>query len=127
MKYELKLIRVYDIRPETPGCRVLVDRLWPRGLRKEAIEPFFWAKNIAPSNELRKWFGHDPKLFREFTNKYLAELAMNPYAGGFIKQINGLLKAQDVILLFAAKSEILNHAVVLKAWLSEKIPDLQQG
>lgn len=118
MKYELKTVRVYDLDPETTGYRILVDRLWPRGLRKETLMPFFWAKELAPSNELRKWFGHIPERFPEFSERYRAELAASPSARELAEKIHGLLAGQDVLLLYAARSREVNHAVVLKGWLS---------
>lgn len=121
MEHKIKTVRVYDIGPETNGYRILVDRLWPRGLRKEALEPFVWAKEIAPTNELRKWFGHDPVRFREFARKYQEELESNPYADGLVKKIRDLLKDRDVLLMFAAKNREMNHASVLKKWLEERL------
>ncbi|WP_130837606.1 DUF488 domain-containing protein [Lachnoclostridium sp. Marseille-P6806] len=117
MKHELKTVRVYELAPETAGYRILIDRLWPRGLRKEALMPFFWAKELAPSNELRKWFGHIPERFPEFSERYRAELAENPRAEEIAETIRGLLAEQDVLLLYAAKNKEKNHAAVLKDWL----------
>lgn len=121
MKNNLKIVRVYELNPYTEGYRILVDRLWPRGLRKEALEPFVWAKDIAPTNELRKWFGHEPDRFEAFTEKYQRELDDNPCAGEFADKIGSLLKDKDVLLLYAAKNKGVNHAVVLKAWLEERL------
>lgn len=120
---ELKLVRAYDITPDDQGYRLLVDRLWPRGLRKETLEPFLWAKEITPSTELRQWFGHDPEKFQRFADKYRKELDMNPHAEDILSLIKDRLKEQDVILLFAAKNEKVNHAVILKEWLTKKMVD----
>ncbi|MGI6052431.1 MAG: DUF488 domain-containing protein [Bilifractor sp.] len=121
MKHQLKTLRVYELNPDTAGYRILVDRLWPRGLRKEALSPFVWAKDIAPTNDLRKWYGHDPDRFEEFTRKYREELENNPDADKFVKDVGDILKDQDVLLLFAAKDKEANQAVVLKKWLEERI------
>lgn len=121
MEHELKTVRVYNIGPDYQGYRILVDRLWPRGLCKEVLEPFWWAKDMAPSTQLRKWFGHDPEHFEAFAASYYSELDANPGADTFVEKVSALLEEQDVLLLFAAKSETVNHAVVLKKWLLERI------
>ncbi|MEE8886144.1 MAG: DUF488 family protein [Eubacteriales bacterium] len=121
MRHQLKILRVYELEPDMEGYRILVDRLWPRGLCKEALVPFVWAKNIAPTNELRKWFGHDPERYEEFTQKYQKELNNNPHAEKFVKDIENVLEDQDVILLYAAKNKEINQAIVLKKWLEERL------
>ena len=120
MEHQVKILRVYELEPDREGYRILADRLWPRGLRKEALEPFVWAKDIAPTDELRKWFGHDPDRFAEFTRKYRKELEENPHAGAFADQVRDVLKEKDVLLLYAAKNKEINHAAVLKKWLEER-------
>ena len=70
MKHNLSIVRVYDIQPATPGWRVLVDRLWPRGVPKDALHPDLWAKDVAPSTELRKWFAHEEGRFDEFAETF---------------------------------------------------------
>jgi uncharacterized protein YeaO (DUF488 family) len=119
--HELKTVRVYDVNPQTIGRRILVDRLWPRGLRKEPLEPFIWAKDMAPSTNLRKRFNHDAKRFEDFSAGYTKELDENPNGYEFVNAINEILKTEDVLLLFAAKDENINHAIVLKKWLCGKI------
>ncbi|MGI6107846.1 MAG: DUF488 domain-containing protein [Lachnospiraceae bacterium] len=121
MKHQLKILRVYELKPDSEGYRVLIDRLWPRGLRREALEPFVWAKDIAPSNELRKWFGHESDRFEEFSRKYREELENNPQADRFVNEIGNSLNDKDVVLLYAAKNKEANNAVVLKRWLEEKL------
>ena len=121
MKRALKIVRVYDIAPAEPGYRVLVDRLWPRGVLKEALHPDIWAKDIAPSTELRKWFGHDEARFDEFARLYRTELNTNPEAERFRMSIAQRLKADDVLLLYAAKNPNCNHAIVLRDWLNERM------
>jgi len=102
--------RVYLPASDTDGFRVLVDRLWPRGIKKENAHVDMWAKALAPSTELRKWFGHDPERFGEFARRYEEELSANAEAGALLKEI----RTHDVVtLLFGAKDEKYNNAVVL--------------
>src|SRR5262249_53599294 len=110
----IHLKRVYDPPSEDDGARVLVDRLWPRGIHKEAAKLTVWLKEIAPSPELRKWFGHDPARFHEFSRRYRAELVAN---GEAVSQLNELLKHGSVTLLYAAHDIAHNHAVVLADFL----------
>ncbi len=107
---ELKAKRVYDPPDEADGYRVLVDRLWPRGLTKEKAAVHLWLKDIAPSTELRKWFSHDPDKWPEFKKRYLAELQKNHEA---VHQLKDELKKGPVTLLYAAKDEDHNEVVVL--------------
>ena len=112
---ELKIKRAYEKPGNTDGKRILVDRLWPRGLTKERASVDLWLKDIAPSTELRKWFGHDPKKWKEFSKRYNEELKKN------IKQIEilgNLLKEGTVTLVYGAKDEEHNEARVLKDFLS---------
>lgn len=103
--------RVYLNAEENDGFRVLVDRLWPRGIKKEDARLDLWAKALAPSTELRKWFGHKPELFDEFSEKYKAEIKANPEAMSLIAK----LKEHPVVtLLYGAKDEEHNNAVVLR-------------
>lgn len=108
-----KLARIYD-KHIPDGKRVLVDRVWPRGISKEDADLDEWLKDIAPSSELRKWFDHDPDKFSDFKKKYKDELKDND-AVKELKDMKG-----TVVLLYGAKDEKHNHAVVLKAYLSEK-------
>lgn len=110
---ELKIERIYTKPIDTNGYRILVDRLWPRGISKENAKLDLWQKEIGPSNELRKWFGHDPAKFDEFKEKYLAELANNSDYPNFIKLVQTQLKTSNVILLYGAKDETHNQAVIL--------------
>ena len=121
MKHQLKLLRVYDLEPDTTGKRILVDRLWPRGISKTRLGEFTWAKDIAPTNDLRKWFGHDSAKYDEFARKYLAELEASPKAAEFANNIRSDLQAGDVLLLCGAKSETQKQAVVLNAWLEKQL------
>lgn len=115
---ELLPIRIYA-HDQPAGLRLLVDRVWPRGVSKINAALDGWDKTIAPSTELRKWFGHDPEKFAEFTTRYRAELEANPDTPALIAQVAA--SDQPVLLLFGAKDEAHNNAVVLKAYLEEKL------
>ena len=97
------------------GTRVLVDRLWPRGLRKSTASIDRWAKDVAPSTELRKWFGHDPVRWDEFRHKYQAELSHQPEA---LDELRALAQAGRLTLVYAARDELHNEAVVLRDLLT---------
>lgn len=106
--------RVYDPAEPSDGYRILVDRLWPRGISKEQAALDMWLKDIAPSPELRTWFDHDPERFAEFTAKYEQELAHNPA----VNELHQMLQDnQTVTLLYAAHDPEVNHAKVLLAFI----------
>jgi uncharacterized protein YeaO (DUF488 family) len=111
---DIQVKRVYDPPDSEDGARVLVDRLWPRGARKDSAKLTLWLKGIAPSDELRRWFAHDPARFAEFSRRYRAELVANNKAVG---QVRDLLKAGPVTLLYAAHDEAHNNARVLADYL----------
>lgn len=119
--YELRCKRIYESYEETDGFRILVDRLWPRGINKERAHLDRWAKEIAPSADLRKWFAHTPDKYKEFSERYLQELDNNPAAQEFSALCLQKLENCNVTLLYAAKDETHNQARVLDAWLDEKI------
>jgi uncharacterized protein YeaO (DUF488 family) len=106
--------RVYEPAADTDGYRVLLDRLWPRGLKKEAVAFDLWAKELAPSTELRKWFGHDPALWDGFRHRYAAELDA---AAEFWQPLAQRSTRHRVTLLFGARDEEHNNAVALKAYM----------
>lgn len=108
--------RVQDPPEDGDGLRVLVDRLWPRGLKKENARVDLWLRDIAPSGELRKWFGHDPARWDEFRRHYREELATKP---DLLRKLREKAAAGPVTLLFAAKDRERNNAVVLKQVLEE--------
>lgn len=102
--------RVYETAAQNDGYRVLVDRLWPRGLSKEKAMLDLWLQDIAPSSELRKWFGHDPERFSEFTARYEQELLHNPA----VEKLQDIMKDNETVtLLYAAHDPEFNHAKVL--------------
>ncbi len=111
----IKIKRAYAPAEETDGYRIIVDRLWPRGISKEKAKIDLWLKSVAPSSDLRKWFGHVPERFPEFTKRYKAELAES----GALDDLRKVLSEHpDATLLFAAHDEEHNNAVVLKELLS---------
>lgn len=114
--------RIYDDKAEDDGVRILVDRLWPRGISKENANLDEWMKNIGPSTELREWFGHDPDKFSDFKQKYIEELKSNDEQHQELEILEGIVKdaRKDVILLYGAKDEKHNQAVVLQAYLKEQ-------
>jgi uncharacterized protein YeaO (DUF488 family) len=117
---EIRIKRVYDPSDEADGTRVLVDRLWPRGLRKENVVLTLWLKEIAPSPDLRKWLGHDPARWAEFSRRYRAELARNDEA---VERVADLAKRGPLTLLYAAHDTAHNHALVLAAYLRDHLKD----
>jgi len=111
----IKLKRVYLKPAKADGCRVLVDRLWPRGLSKATAGIDHWLRDLAPSTGLRKWYGHDPKRWAEFKRRYRTELKGQKEA---FKGLKTLLKQhRTVTLLFSSREERLNNAAALKAYL----------
>ena len=114
----IKVKRVYEKPAKEDGYRVLVDRLWPRGMKKEAAHLDAWLKEVAPSDALRKWFGHEPEKWGEFQKKYRAELAKKKELIAELEQIEK--KQGTLTLLFGAKDEEHNQAVALAAVLKTK-------
>ena len=109
--YRFRIKRVYELPDRHDGRRILVDRLWPRGLTKEKASIDLWLKDIAPSTELRKWFGHDPGRWEEFKERYLDELKGNSEQIQLLKQE---LDKGIVTLVYGAKDEEHNQAVVIQ-------------
>lgn len=108
--------RIYDAAGPADGTRILVDRLWPRGISKQAARVDIWLKEIAPSTPLRKWFAHDPGKFKAFAEKYRQELIRNP---GPVKELKQYLAKGKLTLLYAAISHDCNHALVLLDFILE--------
>lgn len=107
------LKRIYEPYEEVDGCRILVDRLWPRGISKDAAKLSYWFKDLAPSNDLRKWFCHKPELFEEFRSRYLNELRSDEQKREYIRQIYAMAVQGPVTILYGAKDPVHNHAQVL--------------
>ena len=104
---QIKLIRAYDQAAvkRASGYKILVDRLWPRGLAKADLPYQWWLKELAPSSELRKWFNHQEERYPEFKQRYLAEIAANPLSAAVLDFISLCLQSEDVILIYGAKNE----------------------
>ncbi|MDD7401419.1 MAG: DUF488 family protein [Eubacteriales bacterium] len=117
--YKLKIKRVYQAPDPEDGKRILVDRLWPRGVRKADAELDFWWKDAAPSPDLRKWFGHQPERFVEFSEKYQDELDRSPMATVYKEKTQEMLEKEPVTFLYAARDPVVNHAAVLKQWMEK--------
>ncbi|MDE3125345.1 MAG: DUF488 domain-containing protein [Bacteroidota bacterium] len=115
MKNQLLIKRVYDSVAKTDGKRILVDRVWPRGLTKEKAKIDIWLKDIAPSTSLRKWYAHDVSKWDAFKRKYIEELINNQDA---INDLKKILSEGRCTLVFGSKDEEHNQAVVLKAFLT---------
>jgi uncharacterized protein YeaO (DUF488 family) len=111
----IRIKRVYERPDPADGTRILVDRLWPRGLTKAKASVDLWLKEIAPSTELRKWFGHDPAKWAEFKTRYHAELQANDEA---VARLKAASAQGTVTLVYGAKDEAHNEAVVLQQFLS---------
>lgn len=112
---KIKIKRVYEKPTLDDGVRILVDRLWPRGLTHEKASIDLWLKEIAPTTELRKWFDHDPVKWKEFQKRYHLELKANKEQVSLLKE---QLKKGVVTILYAAKDEKQNEAIVLQKWLT---------
>lgn len=114
---DIRIKRVYEAPAKDDGYRILVDRLWPRGISKEEAHMDEWLKEIGPSNELRIWFGHEPPKYLEFKKRYEQELHGQPE---LLKHIRDLAKKQRLTLVYSAKDEEHNQAVVLRGVLLAK-------
>lgn len=112
----LSIKRSYEAPAASDGKRILIDRLWPRGLSKEKAKIDLWMKEIAPSSDLRKWFGHDPEKWKEFQVRYKKELAAN---SELVDSIREMANRETVTLVYSAKDEEHNDAVVLLACLKK--------
>lgn len=117
MKNPIHIKRIYDELAETDGYRILVDRLWPRGVKKEDAYLDEWDKDVAPSTEIRKEFNHQDDRFAQFTKEYKKELAGKKEALQHILEIN---QKYPVTLLYAARSRTINHAIVLQEVLQKQ-------
>jgi uncharacterized protein YeaO (DUF488 family) len=115
----IKIERIYNNPRGNKSFRILVDRLWPRGLSKDKVKVDLWQKDISPSNSLRKWFGHEDEKWNEFKRRYFKELDKNVDP---VNQILDKVKEEgSVTLLYGSKEEKFNNAVALKEYLEEKI------
>ena len=114
----IQIRRIYEPPGDNEGHMVFIDRLWPRGLKKEQVRFDVWLKDLAPSTELRKWFGHDPAKWEEFKSRYFHELEEHPRA---IADLVAEASAGTVTLLFGAKAARFSNATALKEYLEERL------
>ena len=119
----IKIKRVYEEPSTGDGMRILVDRVWPRGISKERARLADWRKDLAPSTPLRKWFGHDPAKWKEFRNRYRAELKRSGQSDA-LKDLAKLSRRKTVTLVYGAADEKHNQAVALKEFLLAAQPSL---
>jgi uncharacterized protein YeaO (DUF488 family) len=112
----IKIKRVYEHPEKDDGMRILVDRLWPRGLTKEKASVDLWLKDVAPSSELRKWFAHDPDKWKSFRGRYQTEIRNNP---DLIKVLKRKAREGTITLIYGARDEKHNEAVVLRQFLEK--------
>ena len=122
---EIFLKRIYEPFDENDGKRILIDRLWPRGIRKEDAKLSMWAKEIAPTSALRKWYSHKPELFKEFKQRYLDELRTEKQKIQLLTEICQLATEKKITLLYGTKDSIYNHAVVLKEEMDRKLNNIK--
>jgi uncharacterized protein YeaO (DUF488 family) len=114
----IQIKRVYEPAAKEDGARLFVERLWPRGMKKEALHTDAWYKATAPSDDLRRWFSHDPARWKEFQRRYRAELRDNPAA---CQPLLDAAKQRKITLLYSARDTEHNNAIVLKSYLEERL------
>ena len=119
----IRIKRIYDAPSQNDGYRALVDRLWPRGIKKERAGIEIWLKDAAPSDELRKWFNHEPQKWGDFKKRYFVELEYKQgILGPIIEKVG-----EGVTLLYSAKDRQHNNAVALKEYLEKKMEERNEG
>ena len=117
---DIGIKRVYEPANKADGTRVLVDRLWPRGISKQKAQLDQWLKDVAPSSELRIWFGHKAENFLEFSKLYYAELDTDPVKQSAVLHLLEVSRADYLTLVYGAKSETINHAAIIQQYLLER-------
>ncbi|MGD2186288.1 MAG: DUF488 domain-containing protein [Desulfobacterales bacterium] len=115
----IRIKRAYETSSADDGYRILVDRLWPRGISKAKAKIDFWPKEIAPSTELRRWYGHDPLKWSEFKSRYFAELDANLK---LIKELLDYVRKGTVTFIYSSKEQDLNNAVALRDYIESRAP-----
>ena len=120
----IRVKRVYEPAEKSDGVRFLVDHLWPRGLKKEAVEVERWIKLVAPSNELRRWFGHEPAKWKEFQRRYFEELNEQP---AIWQPLLEAAREKNITLVYSARDPDHNNAVALKSYLEKKLARERRG
>ena len=114
---EIKIKRAYEVSSDNDGFRILVDRLWPRGISKDKAKVAFWPKELAPSTELRRWYGHDPEKWSEFKSRYFAELEGNPE---LVSELLAYASKGTVTFVYSSKEQRPNNAVALKEYIESR-------
>jgi uncharacterized protein YeaO (DUF488 family) len=114
----IQIKRAYDSPARNDGARFLVDHLWPRGLKKEELKAKLWIKEVSPSNQLRRWFGHEPDKWEEFQRRYFTELDQKPEAW---RRLLEAARQGDITLVFGARDVEHNNAAALKAYLEKQL------
>lgn len=117
-KPSIELARAYGLSKQARGCRVLVDRVWPRGVSKDELDLAYWFKDVAPSTALRRWFGHRPERWQEFRRRYFEELEANSSA---LKPLLEIANEKPLLLIFGARDVEHNQAVALRDFLRTKL------
>lgn len=112
---DIRIRRAYEPARRSDGARILVDRVWPRGVKKEELAIEAWLKELAPSDRLRKWFGHDPERWQEFRERYFAELDERAEP---LRALRALARKRRVTLVYGARDELHNNAVALRSYLT---------
>ena len=120
----IRVKRVYEPVQKSDGARFLVDHLWPRGLKKEALHVERWIKLVSPSNELRSWFRHEPVKWKEFQRRYFAELNNQPESWAALLEA---AREKDITLVYSARDAEHNNAVALKSYLEKKLVGKTRG
>jgi uncharacterized protein YeaO (DUF488 family) len=113
---DIRIKRAYEPAAKADGARILVDRLWPRGVTKDALSIERWTKEIGPSDALRRWFGHDPERWEEFRRRYVAELAKQT---ALLEELRGVARDGVLTLVYGARDDAHNNAVVLRGVVEE--------
>ena len=116
MPFRIK--RIYEEPSVDDGKRVLVDRLWPRGVSKERAKLDLWLKEVAPSSEIRKWYGHKPERHEEFRKMYEYELLTDPICSNAVEALKDMASKDTVTLLYGARDKLYNHAIILLNYLN---------
>jgi uncharacterized protein YeaO (DUF488 family) len=114
----IRIKRAYDVPDDKDGRWILVDRLWPRGISKEKAKIDYWPKELAPSNELRRWYGHDHERWAEFKKRYFSELDANPEQ---IEEFLKYVRKGDVTFVYSSTEQHLNNAVALKEYIKARL------
>jgi uncharacterized protein YeaO (DUF488 family) len=120
----IRIKRVYDPPAKEDGERFLVERLWPRGMKKETLHLSAWCRDVAPSNELRRWFNHDPTKWKEFQRRYRAELTNRRTAW---QKLLDAAEQGDITLLYSARDTEHNSAIMLQSYLEERLLEQKSG